>query len=233
MKIFKFINLIFKDREGLRKVYYTQIAQEKGLNVVEINNLINLNGISIKLKNFNRVQGNVSYLELLYICLLVKCKLKKGENFLEIGTFNGNTIFNVSLNVPENSICYTIDLPLQESVTISEASEGDLGFIRSPLRKQAKHLKQKNIKQFYCNSTKFNFSCINFNAAFIDGSHHYTAVAKDTQNVLRFIKRPGFIIWHDYYGYNEVSQVIHKLIKCSDLQINKLKDTSLCLLTLN
>lgn len=237
MRLLKFFNLLIADKEELgeniRQVYYRNLAKKKGLDEVEIEEFVNLDNICVNLESFKRTKGNVSYLELLYICLLTKGRLNPGENFLEIGTFNGNTVFNVSLNMPESSMCYTIDLPLQESSPSVLTSKGDLGFIRSKHRYNGKHFRRKNVQQFYADSTKFDFSKLAFNAAFVDGGHHYSAVMSDTRNVLRCIRRPGFVLWHDYHGYNDVSKVIHELIAQSKCKIVRLKNTRLCLLILN
>ena len=55
-------------------------------------------------------EGRVSILELLILSAFVS-NLIKGQNFLEIGTFEGITSLNCSLNAKYSTV-YTLDLPL-------------------------------------------------------------------------------------------------------------------------
>jgi hypothetical protein len=58
-----------------------------------------------------------------------------------------------------------------------------------------------------------DFKNFSFNGAFIDGAHDYVTVKSDSQNVLRHIKRPGFVLWHDYDVECAVGDVLHELAK--------------------
>jgi predicted O-methyltransferase YrrM len=53
---------------------------------------------------------------LLVIVGMTKSILKPGENFLEIGAFDGNTALNIAKNIPEESKLITIDLPENTSI---------------------------------------------------------------------------------------------------------------------
>ena len=54
--------------------------------------------ISLTIEKLNLSSGNVSRLEMLIITAFAST-LNDGENFLEIGTFNGNTTINCALNM--------------------------------------------------------------------------------------------------------------------------------------
>lgn len=229
----KLLHVCFRNskdlRNDLRRIYYASISKQLGVDTVKIDRLVDISRASIYLRSFKVSSGNTTYTELLYICLLTS-RLRPGDNFLEIGTLDGTTILNVSLNVPHNSMCYTIDLPHEEYSPSSGVSEGDLELINSEKRRRKKNLERPNIKQFYADSTEFDFSELKFNAAFIDGAHNYSVVKSDTDNVLKYIHRPGFILWHDYYGYNDVAQVIHEIAQ--KYKIVQIADTSMCFLNL-
>lgn len=203
--------------ESLRSVYYRSVSEGYGVNTVDIEDIVSLEGLDIRLNSYATKPGNVSHTELLYVCLIVRTFLSAGDNFLEIGTFNGNTILNVSLNVPEESKCYTLDLPPDTAAPTSPFLTGDLRFIQSSERLALRHTETDNVEQIYSDSADFDFSSIKFSGAFIDGGHQYHIVKSDTENVLGCIQRPGFILWHDYYGYNQVSDAIHEFAASYDI----------------
>lgn len=213
-----------------REAYHATQAEKKGIATTQINEIVDPNKLTVVLQNFSTQHGNVTYTELLYLCMVVKGRLSPGENFLEIGTFDGNTISNVSLNVPENSMCYTIDLPIGVQGLDEKYLGGDKELVDSRAGKHFKHRGKKNIQQFYSDSTKFDFSQVVFNGAFIDGAHHYEGVKKDTENILQHIKRPGFVLWHDFYGFNDVADLLYEYARKHP--IKRLAGTNICFLAL-
>jgi len=215
----------------LRKTYHDHLGENLGVKSVSIGELVNADEVKITLDRFKVEHGNVTYTELLYLCMIVRAYLRSGENFLEIGTFDGNTISNVSLNVPEDSKCYTIDLPIKPLDVAENYLPGDKELVDSRAKLVLKHLGKSKIQQFYTDSALFDFSSVSFSGAFIDGAHHYEMVKKDTENVFRHIRRPGFVLWHDYYGYaGDVAKFIHEL--CSRFRIRRIAGTNICFLRL-
>lgn len=213
-----------------RDVYHATQAENRGIPTAQINEVVDPNSLAVELENFKTQHGNVTYTELLYLCMMVKAYLRPGENFLEIGTFDGNTISNVARNVPEGSLCYTIDLPMGVQNLDENYLGGDKDLVDSRAGKQFKHRDRKNIQQFYSDSTKFDFSTVTFSGAFIDGAHHYEGVKQDTENILRHIKRPGFVMWHDFYGYNDVAELLYEYARI--YPIKRLAGTNICFLVL-
>lgn len=213
-----------------REAYHATQAEKRGIPTAHINELVDPNQLTVLLENFKTQHGNVTYTELLNLCMVVKAYLKPGENFLEIGTFDGNTISNVANNVPANSMCYTIDLPIGVESLDEKYLGGDKDLVDSRAGKHFKHRGRKNIQQFYSDSTKFDFAQVVFSGAFIDGAHHYEGVKIDTENVLAHIKRPGFVMWHDFYGYNDVAELLYEYAKT--YPIKRLAGTNICFLAL-
>lgn len=171
----------------------------------------------IRLNSPTTNAGQTSKLELLYIVGLATKFIKPGDNFLEIGTFDGNTALNVAINLPPNSKVITIDLP-EDSTPEMAHLEYDKLLVGSPARGRKKHLSQQNVEQIYQDSTQVDFKRLAFRGAFIDGGHAYATVKKDSLNVIAHIQRPGFILWHDYDVENEVGDVLHELAKRYNLQ---------------
>ena len=83
-----------------------------------------------------------------------------------------------------------------------------------------------NVIQLYGDSTKFDFSKIDFSMALIDGGHDYHTVKSDTLNLIRYIKKPGWIFWHDYDVINDVGKCLTEI--SNKLKIDWIKNTRLC-----
>jgi hypothetical protein len=215
---------------SLRDSYHAHLGFRGGVTTVPIGDLIDGDSLRLVLERFGVHHGNMSYMELFCICALVRTYLRPGENFLEIGTFDGNTISNVALNIPADSTCYTIDLPIKPLSLGGQYLAGDKELVDSRAESRLKHRSSKNVVQFYSDSAAFDFSKVTFSGAFIDGGHHYELVKKDTENILRHMKRPGFVLWHDYYGYNDVARVIHELPFAP--RVRRITGTNLCFVVL-
>jgi precorrin-6B methylase 2 len=203
--------------------YRRALAARNGVHEIEMEKLLDWDNLDLKLSRPTSADGQTSKLELLILTGFAK-SLKPGQNFLEIGTYNGNTAFNCALNLPEGSKIITIDLP--------ENSEGqsDLKYdnylIKNPNRQQKKCAGMPNVQQVYADSTKLDFSQFDYNVAFIDGGHDYETVKSDSLNVLKTIKKPGVVLWHDYDVECPVGDLIHELAR--EYPIFHIKGTRTC-----
>jgi predicted O-methyltransferase YrrM len=113
------------------------------------------------------------------------------QDYLEIGTWRGESVANVSAVVKN---CYTLNLP-DEQVALS----GNGPFYVASHRFFSKDL--HNVTHLYGDSANFDFESLNrkFDMIFIDGDHHYEAVKRDTARLFAFLKSDdSIIIWHDY-----------------------------------
>lgn len=122
--------------------------------------------------------------------------LKNRETILELGTYKGHTTENIA----NNSNCIkltTVDMVKEKHITNTKfqnheiLSEKDSG-------EQIKNKKiikiQKTTDEFFAD----NFDL--YDGIFIDASHDYEQVKKDTENSLKFLKPNGIIVWHDVYN---------------------------------
>ena len=213
-------------KSGIIKGYRKFISKKSGVKPLEVNSLTDWNTLELKLVNPTSNAGQVSHLELLSIVGLAKQFLRPGQNFLEIGTFDGNTALNIAVNIPKESKVITIDLP--EDTSSGAKFEYDNYLIGSESRSKKKHLHLENVEQIYHDSTTFDFSKLSFHGAFIDGGHDYETVKSDTLNVLKYIQRPGIIFWHDYDVECEIGDLLHALAK--DYPIQWIEGTRLAFL---
>ena len=200
---------------------------------IKIEDLMDWKDKKIILSDLSLLDGNASRLEILIIAALA-ASLKKNQNILEIGTFDGKTTINCANNLL-NSKIYTIDLPENKNEKTLDRSqeylEYDKYLIKSKNRSNKKFSSYQNIEQIYADSTAYDFSQINFSLAFIDGGHDYNTVKSDTENCIKYIKKPGIILWHDYDVTNPVGKYLRSISK--QFQIFWINDTRMCISYIN
>jgi predicted O-methyltransferase YrrM len=147
-------------------------------------------------KDFNVTVNPYAYLEgatlPIDIALLKALAIKYSvKNYLEIGTWRGESVANVASVVDK---CFTINLPDEEIYKLYK----DLNYVNSH-RFFSKNI--SNITHIQANSHNFNFKSLNtqFDLIFIDGDHSYKSVAIDTRTAFDLINADkGIIVWHDY-----------------------------------
>jgi predicted O-methyltransferase YrrM len=114
--------------------------------------------------------------------------------YLEIGTWRGESIMNVAENAAH---CTSINLSPNDIIALGLDSK--YAQLHGCLI-----INQSNIKTVHANSMDFDFASLNqkFDLIFIDGDHSYEGVKSDTSKVYDLLRdENSIIVWHDY-GYN-------------------------------
>jgi hypothetical protein len=148
------------------------------------------------------VEGNISVLELMIIASLVRTLRPK--RLFEIGTFDGRTTLNLAANSLPESIVFTLDLPRESrNSTVLPLSPGDLKCFaeRATACRFAGTEYEKRIVRLWGDSASFDFSpfLASTDLVFVDGSHSYEYVLKDSGTALTLLhNHRGLILWHDY-----------------------------------
>ena len=206
-----------------------ELSASRGIELVDIKSIIEWDNVNLTLKHLPHDEGHVSILEMLILSAFAS-KLNETQNVLEIGTFEGITSLNCSLNAKYSTL-YTLDLPLDHSLDELQDKEYldyDKDLINSDNRRSDILKNISNVIQLYGDSTKYDFSKTDYSMAFIDGGHDYQTVKSDTENILKYINKPGSVFWHDYDVTNDVG---HYLLNISDeYDIKWIKNTRLCYL---
>jgi len=112
-------------------------------------------------------------------------------DFLEIGTWRGESIANVASNAK-----YCVSVSLSDEQIKKQGWTDD--YIKTS-RVFSKTI--KNVHHVHGNSQTFDFKGLGrkFDIIFIDGSHSYDDVKKDSENAFRLLKNEkSIIVWHDY-----------------------------------
>ncbi len=184
------------------------------------------------------VDGNVSAYELYVILSLLKST--PAEGVFEIGTFDGRTTLNLSLNVSPDATVHTLDLPREGlDSTQLRLNEGEKEFVDKDqsgsrfTQKEASTWPTKSqITQHLGDSATFDFSPYHGSCdlVFVDGSHTYDYVKSDTVRCLPLLKGPGsLMVWHDYAaGWEGVARALEELSDLNpDAELFHIKGTSI------
>ncbi len=185
--------------------------------------------IPVTFIDYQYIYGNVPIEELVVLAKIVR--FFKPKKILEIGTYLGNTTLQLAAN--SKAKIFTLDLPPQVSQKKApyEILDPQLDVYPSnPGIKFKKSSYSSRIKQLYGNSIKYNFSKFKgkIDLVFVDGSHHYKYIRKDSINAIQLLSPHGIIIWHDYSSYApDVIRVLNDLGR--KLPLIHLKNTRLIL----
>ena len=167
--------------------------------------------------------SSVSFREMVVLCSIVR--LERARTVFEIGTSLGVTAFNLALNLPEDGVLFTLDLPPvgpgQASVeTAHRVSVSDRRFIfaaRESRRFLGSTVEPK-VKQLYGDSAAFDYGPYlgRCDIVFVDGAHSLPYVAGDTQAAFQLARPGGLVLWHDYndgYFWPEVRRHLLRLAR--------------------
>jgi predicted O-methyltransferase YrrM len=155
--------------------------------------------------------GNVTLLELLVIARLVR--ERRPLAIFEIGTFDGRTTLALAENSLPDARIHTLDLPAG-SATALDLAPMERQFVEKPrsgARLQGREAGKKVI-QLFGDSATFDFSAHSADFVFVDGSHAYEYVKRDSLSALRLVgEARGTIVWHDYGVWDGVTRALNEL----------------------
>jgi predicted O-methyltransferase YrrM len=177
---------------------YDELAEDDPIPVITLSqlgaNLLKGQEIWVDL---SEPSPEMSAAELSYICSLAKAQSPRVV--VEIGTFRGFTTLHLSRNTPDSCRIFTVDLPPEFAEKAAFYSDSHL--VKGCGAVPRVFGNGQKITQILQDSTTilwehFLRSPIDF--AFVDGSHLYEHVRKDTEGVLKALAPNGIVVWHDY-----------------------------------
>ena len=188
---------------------------------------------AIRLVETDKADGNVNLAELAVLAQAA-AQIPPGGIVVEIGTFDGRTTLNLALNADEASV-FTLDLPPDERAAFSLAP-GERQYVDKP-RPGARFRDcgpawrgaAGRITQLLGDSATFEWSPYDGRAGlvFVDGSHAYEYVRKDSQTAMRLVAKGGIVLWHDYGRWEGVSRALDELEAERRLGLRHIAGTSL------
>jgi len=180
------LNLIIDDERVKQKFVARKYKLPDGLPTVDITDFV---PAEEEIFPYSFLEG--SSLPTDFALLRAICRINKVEDYLEIGTWRGESVANVA---PLVKNCFSINLSDEDmrKTGLDEAYIGMHRFFSKDL---------PNVTHIQANSMTFDFASLNkkFDLIFLDGDHHAEAVASDTKNAFRLLKdENSVIVWHDY-----------------------------------
>jgi hypothetical protein len=188
----------------------------------------------IRLTETDKSDGNVRLSELAILALAASA-VPPGSEIIEIGTFDGRTALNLAINAPAGVSIATLDLPAdQPSALDIEASERR--YVDKPT--PGARLRSCNtiwrsaaerVVQLRGDSATYDWSPHHGRAGlvFVDGSHAYDYVRKDTETALQLVGQGGVVLWHDYGVWPGVNRALEELEATKGLGLVAIAGTSL------
>jgi hypothetical protein len=187
----------------------------------------------IRLVAAAKADGNVNLAEL-GVLAQAAAALASGI-IVEIGTFDGRTTLNLAVNAPAQTPVFTLDLPPEEASAFALAP-GERQYVDKPkpgarFRAAAPPWAEAaaRITQLAGDSATFDWSPYAAKAGlvFVDGSHAYDYVKKDSETALRLIAAGGSVLWHDYGRWEGVTRALEELEAERRLGLRHVRGTSL------
>lgn len=171
----------------------------------------------------------LSAAELSYICSLAKAR--NPRVVVEIGTYRGFTTLHLSRNTADSCRILTVDLQPESAKDAPFYSDSHLvkacGAVPRVFGNDPK------ITQILQDSTTIQwgrFLSAPIDLAFVDGSHLYEHVRKDTEGIMKALAPKGLVVWHDYMTA-EIRRGVRKyLIELyrNGLPLRRIAGTTLC-----
>ena len=188
----------------------------------------------IRLVETGKANGNVNLAEL-GVLAQAAAAVPPGALVVEIGTFDGRTTLNLAVNAPEASRVVTLDLPPEDPAAFALAP-GERQYVEKPapgarFRAAAPpwSAAAQRITQVLGDSASFDWSPYRGQAGlvFVDGSHAYAYVRKDSDTAFDLIGPRGMVLWHDYGRWEGVTRALDELEAERRLGLRHVRGTSL------
>lgn len=158
------------------------------------------NDFSVKnSKELNLLMRDRAYLDDLEVPILSKYASKAKDTIVEIGcAFGGSSALLLSSKNSETRL-HSIDPFVKDSMGPLHATKEKC---KKNVKKAITTLKKQNSLQQWALHDDYSYNVAKtwsepIDMIFIDGDHNYDAVKKDFENWFPFVKKDGFILFHD------------------------------------
>jgi len=187
----------------------------------------------IRLTETRKNNGNVSLSELAVLASLA-ATARRGDEIIEIGTFDGRTTLNLAINAPPAVSVVTLDLPPTTAPRF-ELVEGERVYVAKPssgqrfIQATLWSPEVNRITQLFGDSATFDWSG-HFGRAglvFVDGSHSYDYAMSDSDTAFRLVAPGGIVVWHDYGVWEGVTRALDEIEENCKIGLRQIRGTSL------
>ena len=172
--------------------------------------------------------STVSFREIIVLCSIIR--LEQARTVFEIGTSMGVTAFNLALNLPEDGVLYTLDLPVVEPGNASIETAHEVSISDRKMIFSARHSRrflgsavERKVNQLYGDSATFDYRPYKgrCDIVFVDGAHSLAYVSRDTETAFQLVRPGGLVLWHDYndgYFWPDVHRHLLKVARQHRIQ---------------
>ena len=188
----------------------------------------------IRLAETEKSDGNVRVSELAMLALAA-ADVPAGSEIIEIGTFDGRTALNLAINAQPGVSIATLDLPPDQQSALA-IEESERRYVDKPapgarLRQcgEAWRASAARVVQMHGDSATYDWSAHVGRAGlvFVDGSHAYDYVRKDSEIAMRLVRSGGVVLWHDYGVWPGINQALEELEAARHPGLVHIRGTSL------
>jgi hypothetical protein len=129
----------------------------------------------------------------------------------------------------------TLDLP-SDHIALHQLAPGERQYVDKPTPGERIRASTwpwsayaRRITQLHGDSATFDWSEHDGKAGlvFVDGSHAYEYVRKDSETALRLLAAGGMVMWHDYGAWEGVTRALEELEAGRKLGLRHVRGTSL------
>lgn len=181
------LNHILEDENLIKEEFLLQFPNQKQLKQIPFHHFLGQQP-NVTVSPYAYLSGSSLPTDLALLQLL--CKNNQVEDYLEIGTWRGESVANVA---PFVKNCFSLNLP-DETMRAMGLDEDYINMHRYF------SMDLKNVTHLFGHSQSYDFEQLNkkFDLIFIDGDHHTEAVENDTKRVQSLLKSDqSIIVWHD------------------------------------
>jgi predicted O-methyltransferase YrrM len=176
--------------------------------------------------------SSINLREMAILCSIVRHE--RARTMFEIGTSKGVTAFNLGLNLPEDGVLHTLDLPFASGEnTIDTAygvsiSDRKMIFADRRQRRFNSSSVEPKVHEIFSDSATFDGSqyAKQCDIVFVDGAHSLKYVESDTKTAFQLVRPGGLVIWHDFndgFFWPDVQKYL--LTIASSYEIKRIKGT--------
>lgn len=211
-KTFKFLNRLAKialnKPADLKLIFGTanSVAEAIELPCADIRFFPSLDYVAITdcsskfiMQTFPGIGASISMLEGAALAALIQ---KVGaKRIFEFGTYKGVSTTQLALNLPDDGMIYTLDLPEDHPAYMLSISKAEERQIAAETGKGTLIPQELRDKVTFLRSDSATFDTTPYlnsmDLVFVDGAHSYEYVKNDTEKGWEMLRPGGIIAWHD------------------------------------